>query len=129
MREYKELGKVTSLTSRYRKLVADMESAREMIRDEADLEMKEFAREELDSLTAEEERLREEVRMALIPKDPNDTRDVIVEIRAGTGGDEKKFPNTHRRALHHPDRRRKTHSLAKTPTSPPPARAVLPARQ
>lgn len=88
MREYKELGKIIGLSTGYRKVVVDIKSAKEMLRDESDLEMKAFAREELELLEARETELREEVRMALIPKDPNDTRDVIVEIRAGTGGDE-----------------------------------------
>lgn len=88
MREYKELGKIIGLSTGYRKVVADIKSAKEMLRDESDPEMKAFAREELELLETREEELREEVRMALIPKDPNDTRNVIVEIRAGTGGDE-----------------------------------------
>ncbi len=88
MREYKELGKIIGLSTGYRKVVTDMKSAKEMLRDESDPEMKAFAREELELLETQEEELREQVRMALIPKDPNDTRDVIVEIRAGTGGDE-----------------------------------------
>ncbi len=88
MREYKELGNIVSLTSAYKKVKVDIQSAREIIRDEADPEMKAFAREELELLEVEEVRLYEAMRLALIPKDPNDTRNVIVEIRAGTGGDE-----------------------------------------
>lgn len=88
MREYKELGKITGLTSKYKRVVGDMASAREMMRDESDVEMKEFAKEELVKLEEIELNLRHEVHIALVPKDPNDTRDVIVEIRAGTGGDE-----------------------------------------
>lgn len=88
MREYKELGKVIGLSTGFRKVIADIQSAKDMLRDESDPEMKAFAREELELLEAREEELREELRLALIPKDPNDTRDVILEIRAGTGGDE-----------------------------------------
>lgn len=88
MREYKELGHIVGLTAGYKKVKADIQSAREIIRDEADPEMKAFAREELELLETEEVRLYEAMRLALIPKDPNDTRNVIVEIRAGTGGDE-----------------------------------------
>jgi peptide chain release factor 1 len=88
MREYKELGNIVGLTSSYKKVKVDIQSAREIIRDEADPDMKAFAREELELLETEEVRLYEAMRLALIPKDPNDTRNVIVEIRAGTGGDE-----------------------------------------
>lgn len=88
MREYKELGTIVSLTSSYKKVKIDIQSAREIIRDEPDPDMKAFAREELELLETEEVRLYEAMRLALIPKDPNDTRNVFVEIRAGTGGDE-----------------------------------------
>ncbi len=88
MREYKELGNIIRLTSEYRATTNAIASTIELLRDDSDPEMREMAREELIELEAREEEQREEVRMALVPKDPNDTRDVIVEIRAGTGGDE-----------------------------------------
>ncbi len=88
MREYKELGKFVELSSKYRKVIKEIAAAKEIIRDESDAEMKQFARDELVLLEELEESLNEDIKVALIPKDPNDNRDVIVEIRAGTGGDE-----------------------------------------
>lgn len=88
MREYKELGKIVELATRYRNVLANLESSKTMLKTESDPDMKEMAKEEIDSLQEEEVELKEEIRLALIPKDPNDTKNVIVEIRAGTGGDE-----------------------------------------
>ncbi len=88
MREYKDLGKVLTLTTEYRQVTDAIQTAHTMIREEADPEMKAFAREELESLQLREGELKNELQLALVPKDPNDTRDVILEIRAGTGGDE-----------------------------------------
>jgi peptide chain release factor 1 len=88
MKEYKDLGKMVELFKQYRNVVDNIASSKELLDAEEDPEMKEMAREELDQLQTEEEELREEVRLALIPKDPDDGKDVIVEIRAGTGGDE-----------------------------------------
>lgn len=88
MKEYKDLGKMVELFKQYRNVIENISSSKELLDAEEDPEMKEMAREELDQLQTEEEELREEVRLALIPKDPDDGKDVIVEIRAGTGGDE-----------------------------------------
>jgi peptide chain release factor 1 len=86
----KELARLRPLLEageRYRKLLAEIEGAREMLRDE-DAEMRAMAQAEYDALAAERERLEAEIRDLLIPEDPNDEKDVILEIRAGTGGDE-----------------------------------------
>lgn len=88
MREYKELGKIVELSTRYRNVLANIESSKSMLKTETDADMKEMAKEEIEALQEEEGELKEEIRLALIPKDPNDTKNVIVEIRAGTGGDE-----------------------------------------
>nr|WP_306642472.1 peptide chain release factor 1 [Longitalea sp. SCSIO 12813] len=88
MKEYKDLGKIVDLSKRYRNVVDNIASSREMLETETDPEMKEMAQEELLSLQEEESSLQEEVKVALIPKDPEDSKNVIVEIRAGTGGDE-----------------------------------------
>ena len=88
MKEYKDLGKIVELSKRYRNIVDNIASSKEILEVEDDPEMKEMAKEELVSLEKEEDELREEVKFALIPKDPEDSKNVIVEIRAGTGGDE-----------------------------------------
>lgn len=88
MKEYKDLGKIVELSKQYRNVVDNIASSKELLEIEEDAEMKEMAKEELLTLEKEEETLREEVRFALIPKDPDDGKNVIVEIRAGTGGDE-----------------------------------------
>ncbi|MCH2199325.1 MAG: peptide chain release factor 1 [Flavobacteriales bacterium] len=88
MKEYKDLGKIVDLSKRYRNVVDNIASSREMLETETDPEMKEMAQEELLLLQDEESSLQEEVKVALIPKDPEDSKNVIVEIRAGTGGDE-----------------------------------------
>jgi peptide chain release factor 1 len=72
---------------RWIKLVDEIQGAREMLHDE-DPEMREMAQGEHDALVAERDRLEEEIRDLLVPQDPNDEKDVILEIRAGAGGDE-----------------------------------------
>ncbi len=73
---------------RYERLTRNIEGAREVLRETHDPEMRELAEEELHSLEAELVKAEEEVKILLIPADPNDSRDSIIEIRAGTGGDE-----------------------------------------
>jgi peptide chain release factor 1 len=73
--------------ARYRKLLAQIASAREMIHDD-DPEMREMAEAEHASLVASCEQVEEEIRDLLVPQDPNDEKDVILEIRGGAGGDE-----------------------------------------
>jgi len=84
-REHAELSPLVDAYRRYRKVLEDMEGNRELL---ADPEMKEMAEEELAALAEEKARLDAEIRLLLLPKDPNDSRNVILEIRAGTGGDE-----------------------------------------
>ena len=87
-REMASLRDVAALSRRYRKATQDAEEAREIARDESDREMAALAREELAELEAEKQALEDELRLALLPRDPNDDKNVIVEIRAGTGGEE-----------------------------------------
>ena len=87
-----ELSQLEPVVEAFRRLEAtraELAGAREM-RDtaEGDEELKAMAREEIDSLEADETRLIEELKVLLLPRDPNDDRDVILEIRAGAGGDE-----------------------------------------
>ena len=83
-----ELTPIVSSYQAYQKLESALEDARLLIASETDADMIELAQEELDSLTTEKEHLIEELKLLLIPKDPNDEKNVIIEIRAGTGGEE-----------------------------------------
>lgn len=87
-KEYKELERLTTATARYRRLLANAEEARLLLADETDPEMREMARLELDEASAELPRLEEEIKLLLIPADPEDGKNAILEIRGGTGGDE-----------------------------------------
>ncbi len=86
-RDYKELKPIVEAIRAYRALESNIATAEEMLREE-DEEMREMARGELQDLKPRLEALEEEIKLMLIPKDPQDERDVIFEIRAGTGGDE-----------------------------------------
>lgn len=87
-KEYKDLEKLTATTRRYRDTLAAISEAKELLASESDPEMREMAKEEL---TASEEKLpliEEEIKVMLIPGDPDDAKNAVVEIRGGTGGDE-----------------------------------------
>jgi peptide chain release factor 1 len=84
-REHADLNGLVDAYRRYKKTLADMEDNRQLL---SDPEMREMAEEELSVLQREKERMEEEINLLLLPKDPNDDRSVILEIRAGTGGDE-----------------------------------------
>ncbi|HEX9024725.1 MAG TPA: PCRF domain-containing protein, partial [Geobacteraceae bacterium] len=84
-REHAELGPLVDAYRRYVKVMAEIDGNRELL---GDAEMKEMAEEELKVLEKEKERLEEEINLLLLPQDPNDNKNVILEIRAGTGGDE-----------------------------------------
>lgn len=81
----RDLNEKLSLFEQVKKLEDDIEAAKEM---QNDAEMKDFATEEIERLTKELADMEEKVRVALVPTDPNDAKDAIVEIRAGAGGDE-----------------------------------------
>lgn len=72
----------------YKKLIADIEGNKDIIHNEKDEEMREMAKEELSELEARLPGIEQELKLLLLPKDPNDERNVILEIRAGAGGDE-----------------------------------------
>ena len=84
-REHSDLLPLVEAYRRYRKVLEEIAENQELL---GDPEMKEMAAEELESLKVEQERLDSEIKLLLLPKDPNDSRNVILEIRAGTGGDE-----------------------------------------
>ena len=87
-REYRDLGPIDEAFERFRRLHEELSGAEQMIRAEKDPDMLDMARAEQADLKARLEAMEEEVRMLLVPKDPNDDRNCIVELRAGTGGDE-----------------------------------------
>ena len=84
-RELKDLAPVAEAYQAYRQAEADRATAEELL---SDPEMRELAQEELTAAREEMERLRQELKLLLLPKDPNDRKNVILEIRAGTGGEE-----------------------------------------
>jgi peptide chain release factor 1 len=88
MKEYKDLGVLVDKYHEYKKVNDDLKAAREIFYSNEDPDLKELAQEEFDLLTPLKEKLDEEVKFMLIPKDPEDTKNCIMEIRAGTGGDE-----------------------------------------
>jgi peptide chain release factor 1 len=87
-KDYKELEPVVQAYKDYKNLLANIENARDIIETESDAEFKEMAKAELDELLPQREKLEENIRMLLIPKDPQDSKNAVMEIRAGTGGDE-----------------------------------------
>ncbi len=86
--EHRELSEVVGAIDLYESALSDAKEMQEMIRSDEDADMVELAREELDALNAKLPRMEESLRRVLTPKDPEDARDAIVEIRAGTGGNE-----------------------------------------
>lgn len=83
-----ELSPIVSTYQEYRQLESALEDTQLLMEAETDAEMLGLAEEELDVLTAKKEQLTEELKVLLVPKDPNDEKNVIIEIRAGTGGEE-----------------------------------------
>jgi peptide chain release factor 1 len=84
-REHNDLTPLIEVYRRHRKIMEEIEGNLELL---TDSDMKEMAEEELKSLEEQKEQLESEIRLLLLPKDPNDSKNVILEIRAGTGGDE-----------------------------------------
>jgi len=87
-REYKQLEPVVEALNAYKNLLSNIEGAREMIAEEKDEELRVMAKEELDLYQQQLAPLEEDIKLLLLPKDPEDEKNAIVEIRAGTGGDE-----------------------------------------
>lgn len=87
-KEYKELEPIIKAYRDYRNVISNIQSAREILAEEKDEELREMARNELDELNSKVEEMEEEIRLLLLPADPEDDKNAIVEIRAGTGGDE-----------------------------------------
>lgn len=87
-KEYKDLEKVVRAYDEYNLVLQNIASSKEILDKEKDPDFREMAKTELDELRPRKEELEEELKQLLIPKDPNDSKDCILEIRGGTGGDE-----------------------------------------
>ena len=87
-KEYRDLEKIVKKYDEYVLATANLQNAKEVLENEKDADFREMAKEEIDELKPLIEELTEELKMMLIPKDPNDSKNVILEVRAGTGGDE-----------------------------------------
>ena len=87
-KEYKDLEPIIKVYKEYRDLVGNIAEAKEVISNTDDLEMKEMAKVDLESNIPKKDSMDEKIRFLLIPKDPADSKNAVMEIRAGTGGDE-----------------------------------------
>ena len=87
-KEYKDLEKIVDKYKSYKNVLGGIKSAKSLLETEKDEEFREMAKLELEELQPQKEAVESELKQMLIPKDPNDSRDVILEIRAGAGGDE-----------------------------------------
>ncbi len=87
-KDYKDLEPLVQAYKDYKQIIANLESARDVVENESDPEFREMAKDEIATLEPEKEAMEEKIRVLLIPKDPQDDKNAVMEIRAGTGGDE-----------------------------------------
>mgnify|MGYP005856652751 CR=1 FL=1 len=87
-REQAELDELVQKYRRYKETQEELANTREMLHGDLDEDMESLVREEIEDLEREAEQLQEELKLLLLPRDPNDDKDVILEVRAGTGGEE-----------------------------------------
>ena len=87
-KEYRKLQPIIEAYAKYERVLRDLKGAEAVLQSESDPEMREMAREEIDTLDPEREALEATLKTLLTPRDPEDEKDVIFEIRSGTGGDE-----------------------------------------
>ncbi len=87
-KEYKDLEPIIKAFKEYRDLVGNIEEAKDLLSNSDDAEMKEIAKIDLEENLPKKQLMDEEIKVMLIPKDPSDAKNVVMEIRAGTGGDE-----------------------------------------
>ncbi len=87
-KEYKELAPIIEAGNEYRKMVTDYEMAKEIIANEKDEDLREMAKEEIAEIEPKLPEMEQNIRLLLIPADPQDSKNAIVEIRGGSGGDE-----------------------------------------
>ncbi|MFH1025847.1 MAG: peptide chain release factor 1 [Nitrospirota bacterium] len=87
-REYKDLQPIIEAYEKYKLVLSNISSTKELLGKEKDEEMREMAKAELEELNSQIPEMEEEIKLLLIPSDPEDDKNAVVEIRAGTGGDE-----------------------------------------
>ncbi|TPE45500.1 peptide chain release factor 1 [Pontibacter mangrovi] len=87
-KEYKDLDKIVTEYKKYLNILSNIDNAKQVIATEKDEDFREMAKEELDELIPQRDEMEDTLKELLIPKDPNDSKDIIMEIRAGAGGDE-----------------------------------------
>ncbi|QQL49049.1 peptide chain release factor 1 [Mucilaginibacter ginkgonis] len=87
-KEYKDLTLIVNEYDVYKNIMSNINSSKEILATEKDEEFREMAKMELDELLTQQEEMEEKIRLMLIPKDPEDAKHAIIEIRGGTGGDE-----------------------------------------
>lgn len=87
-KDYKDLQPIIAAYKNYRNIVTSLDTAKEILENEKDEDLRAYAKEELVELTAQRDKMEEDIRLMLIPQDPQDRKNAVVEIRAGTGGDE-----------------------------------------
>lgn len=87
-KEYKDLGKIVDEYHIYKNIISNIETNKDILANEKDQELRDMAKEDLDSLLVQKEEKEDHVRLMMIPKDPEDAKNAIFEIRGGTGGDE-----------------------------------------
>jgi peptide chain release factor 1 len=87
-KEFKELERIVAEYERYKLLLSNIDHTKEVISTEKDEDFREMAKEELDELLPQRDEMEDRIKEMLIPKDPDDSKDIIMEIRAGAGGDE-----------------------------------------
>ena len=108
MKEQNELTPIVEAYKEYKSCKQAIEDSLEMLEEESDEEMRELAKEELNESKARVEELERELKILLLPKDPNDDKNVVVEIRAGAGGDEAALfaAEIYRMYIHYAESRR-----------------------
>ncbi len=87
-KEYKELSKIVEFYREYKNITENLDSTKKILETEKEEEMREMAKEEMDMLINRREEMEEEIKVLLLPADPEDAKNAVMEIRAGTGGDE-----------------------------------------
>jgi peptide chain release factor 1 len=87
-KEYKELNKINDVYIQYKNILDNIDSSKKVLNVEKDPEFREMAKDELESLAVQKEEVEVIIKELLIPKDPNDSKNIILEIRGGSGGDE-----------------------------------------
>ncbi|MGQ1946111.1 peptide chain release factor 1 [Geofilum sp. OHC36d9] len=87
-KEYRDLEDLVNVSKEYKNLITNIQSTKTLLKDESDEEMREMARAELDEMEEKLPAMEEDIKILLLPSDPQDGKNAVVEIRSGTGGDE-----------------------------------------